>query len=52
MATGRGAKPIAGISSYSVGNLRLPGYPLAWEEDWEYAANLARPLDIEVRICL
>lgn len=49
MATGRGAKPIAGISSYCVGNLRIPGYPLPWEEDWAYASNLASPLDIEVR---
>lgn len=48
MATGRGAKPIAGISSYCVGNLRIPGYPLPWEEDWTYASNLATPLDIEV----
>lgn len=48
MATGRGAKPIAGISSYCVGNLRIPGYPLPWEEDWAYAPNLASPLDIEV----
>lgn len=49
MATGRGAKPIAGISSYCVGNLRIPGYPLPWEEDWEYASNLATPLEIEVK---
>lgn len=51
MATGRGAKPIAGISSYCVGNLRIPGYPLPWEDSsWEYASNLASPLDIEVNI--
>lgn len=49
MATGRGAKPIAGISSYCVGNLRIPGYPLPWEEDWAYASNLATPLEIEAR---
>eukprot|EP00903_Cladosiphon_okamuranus_P019183 g17645.t1 len=48
MATGRGAKPIAGISSYCVGNLRIPGYPLPWEEDWAYASNLATPLEIEI----
>lgn len=50
MATGRGAKPIAGISSYCVGNLRIPGYSLPWEEDWEYAPNLASPLEIEVSV--
>lgn len=50
MATGRGAKPIAGISSYCVGNLRIPGYPLPWEDaSWEYASNLASPLDIEIQ---
>lgn len=49
MATGRGAKPIAGISSYCVGNLRIPGYPLPWEQDWPYASNLATPLEIEAR---
>ncbi|CAM9371456.1 unnamed protein product [Pylaiella littoralis] len=48
MATGRGAKPIAGISSYCVGNLRIPGYSLPWEEDWAYASNLATPLEIEI----
>ncbi|CAM9462984.1 unnamed protein product [Ascophyllum nodosum] len=54
MATGRGAKPIAGISSYCVGNLRIPGYSLPWEEEkgageWEYASNLASPLEIEIQ---
>lgn len=64
MATGRGAKPIAGVSSYCVGNLHIPGYPLPWEEgsngdkdsnskrEWKYASNLASPLDIEVRTAL
>ncbi|CAM9511203.1 unnamed protein product [Discosporangium mesarthrocarpum] len=50
MATGRGACPIAGISSYCVGNLRIPGYDLPWEDkSWEYAANLASPLEIEIQ---
>ncbi|KAG5190290.1 CobB/CobQ-like glutamine amidotransferase domain-containing protein [Tribonema minus] len=56
MATGRGAHAIAGISSYSVGNLNIPGYPLPWEEaakagpeGWEYASNLATPLDIAIQ---
>ncbi|CAM9493571.1 unnamed protein product [Chrysoparadoxa australica] len=50
MATGRGARPIAGISSYCVGNLRIPGYIQPWEEagTWEYASNLASPLSIEI----
>ncbi|CAM9426268.1 unnamed protein product, partial [Phaeothamnion confervicola] len=48
MATGRGAHAIAGISSYCVGNLNVPGYSLPWEEPWEYASGLALPVDIEV----
>ncbi len=48
-ATGRGAYPVAGVSSYCVGNLNIPGYNLPWEDKtFEYASNLALPLDIEV----
>ncbi len=32
-ATGRGAKPKAGLCGFSVSNLRIPGMPLAWESD-------------------
>jgi phosphoribosylformylglycinamidine synthase len=32
-ATGRGAKPKAGLCGFSVSNLRLPDLPLAWEND-------------------
>jgi phosphoribosylformylglycinamidine synthase len=32
-ATGRGAKPKAGLCGFSVSNLRIPGLPLAWEND-------------------
>jgi phosphoribosylformylglycinamidine synthase len=31
-ATGRGAKPKAGLVGYSVSNLRIPGMPRPWEE--------------------
>ena len=31
-ATGRGAKPKAGLVGYTVSNLRIPGMPLPWEE--------------------
>src|SRR6185503_13954778 len=31
-ATGRGAKPKAGLVGYSVSNLRVPGYEQPWEE--------------------
>jgi len=49
MATGRGAYPVAGVSSYCVGNLRIPGYDLPWEsKDFVYPSNLATPLEIEI----
>jgi phosphoribosylformylglycinamidine synthase len=32
-ATGRGAKPKAGLAGYSVSNLRIPGMPRPWEEN-------------------
>ena len=48
-ATGRGAYPVAGVSSYCVGNLNIPGYDMPWEDkSFEYASNLALPLDIAV----
>lgn len=49
MATGRGAYPVAGISSYCVGNLNIPGYDLPWEDKtFVYPNNLASPLKIEI----
>ena len=48
-ATGRGAYTVAGISSYCVGNLQIPGYELPWEDkSFEYPSNLASPLNIEI----
>ena len=48
-ATGRGAYPVAGVSSYCVGNLNIPGYDMPWEDKtFKYASNLALPLDIAV----
>jgi phosphoribosylformylglycinamidine synthase len=32
-ATGRGAKPKAGLTGFSVSNLRIPGWLQPWEED-------------------
>ena len=49
-ATGTGALCMAGISSYCVGNLQVPGYVLPWEDPaFEYPSNLASPLDIEIQ---
>jgi phosphoribosylformylglycinamidine synthase len=46
-ATGRGGLVVAGTAAYCVGNLRIPGYALPWEEpDFRYPGNLATPLEI------
>ena len=48
-ATGRGSLVIAGTTAYCVGNLRIPGYPLPWEDaNFRYPENLASPLTIEI----
>ena len=48
-ATGRGALFVAGTAAYCVGNLRIPGYELPWEDrTFTYPSNLASPLTIEV----
>ena len=49
-ATGRGSLVVAGTAAYCVGNLRIPGYDLPWENpDFAYPTNLASPLDIEIQ---
>ncbi|XP_076642903.1 phosphoribosylformylglycinamidine synthase isoform X1 [Halictus rubicundus] len=46
---GRGGYYIAGTAGYSVGNLRIPGYDLPWEEKGvPYPSNMASPLEIIV----
>jgi len=48
-ATGRGSLVVAGSAGYCVGNLRIPGYELPWEDpDFGYPDNLAAPLQIEI----
>jgi phosphoribosylformylglycinamidine synthase len=48
-AVGRGGLVIAGTAAYCVGNLRIPGYQLPWEDDsFLYPQNLASPLRIEI----
>ncbi len=48
-ATGRGALVVAGTAAYCVGNLRIPGYELPWEDpSFLYPSNLASPLEIEI----
>ena len=45
-ATGRGAKPKAGLTGFSVSNLRLPGALQPWEIDHGKPARIASALDI------
>jgi len=45
-ATGRGSKPKAGLTGYSVSNLRLPNAPRPWETPEAKPARIASPLQI------
>ena len=47
-ATGRGAKPKAGLTGFSVSNLRLPGATQPWEADHGKPARIASALDIMI----
>jgi phosphoribosylformylglycinamidine synthase len=45
-ATGRGSKPKAGLTGFSVSNLRLPGAIRPWEEDFGKPTRIASALEI------
>jgi phosphoribosylformylglycinamidine synthase len=45
-ATGRGAKPKAGLAGFSVSNLRIPGALQPWEKDFGKPARIVSALDI------
>jgi phosphoribosylformylglycinamidine synthase len=45
-ATGRGAKPKAGLTGFSVSNLRLPGAVQPWEQDYGKPSRISSALDI------
>ena len=47
-ATGIGAKPKAGLTGYSVSNLRIPGMRQAWEGDTGKPDRIASALDIMI----
>jgi len=47
-ATGRGARPKAGLTGFSVSNLHLPGSANDWEEDSGRPARIASALDIMI----
>ena len=45
-ATGRGAKPKAGLAGFSVSNLRVPGFVQPWEENYGKPDRIVTALDI------
>ncbi len=45
-ATGKGSKPKAGLTGFSVSNLNIPDYPQPWEHDLGKPAHIASALDI------
>ncbi len=45
-ATGRGGKPKAGVTGFSVSNLRLPGFTMPWEGPALTSPRQAGPLQI------
>jgi len=47
-ATGRGAKPKAGLTGFSVSHLRIPGYERPWEREFGRPARIASALDIMI----
>jgi phosphoribosylformylglycinamidine synthase len=47
-ATGRGAKPKAGLCGFTVSNLNLPQAPQPWERMYGRPAHIASPLDIMI----
>lgn len=45
-ATGRGSKPKAGLTGFSVSNLNVPGYEMPWEGPSQRPQRIASPLQI------
>ena len=45
-ATGRGAKPKAGLTGFSVSHLRIPGHERPWERDFGKPDRVASALEI------
>jgi phosphoribosylformylglycinamidine synthase len=47
-ATGRGSKPKAGLSGFSVSNLRIPGFEQPWEADHGKPGRIVSALQIMI----
>ncbi len=47
-ATGRGAKPKAGLCGFAVSNLKIPGFTQPWEKDYGKPERIVSALDIMI----
>ncbi|MBT5230170.1 MAG: phosphoribosylformylglycinamidine synthase, partial [Methylococcales bacterium] len=47
-ATGRGSKPKAGLTGFSVSNLNIPGFEQSWEQPYGKPKRIVSPLDIMI----
>ncbi|KAF5376119.1 hypothetical protein D9615_007670 [Tricholomella constricta] len=47
-AVGRGSRPKAGLSGFTVSNLLIPGYEQPWETDFGRPSHIASALDIMI----
>ncbi|MCC2637684.1 MAG: phosphoribosylformylglycinamidine synthase [Moraxellaceae bacterium] len=47
-ATGRGGKPKAGLSGFTVSNLKIPGFVQPWERDYGKPGRIVSALDIMI----
>ncbi len=47
-ATGRGARPKAGLTGFTVSNLNIPGFAQPWEQLYGKSGHLASALDIMI----
>ncbi len=47
-ATGRGGKPKAGLTGFTVSNLNIPGFEQPWEENYGKPSRMASPLQMMI----
>ncbi len=45
-ATGKGSKPKAGLTGFTVSNLKIPGFEQPWEDDYGKPERIVNALDI------
>lgn len=48
-AVGRGSKPKAGLTGFTVSNLRIPGFEQPWEVQYGIPDRIASPLEIMIQ---